>query len=139
MENAQTRKKIRKAVVALLTGRTKVGDEVEDSRAAKLFAQSKPTILIYARDEASSVVTITSRQRRRVLRLAIEIRHQAVKGLDDYLDEVSEEVEQIMKENSNLSGTAQSNALTETLIDVEQNGDKPIGAARLTYDLIYFN
>jgi hypothetical protein len=57
--------------------------------------------------------------------------------METTLDDVALEVENKIKSNPTLNRTVLSMNLVTTEMDVSSIGDKPIGAARLTYEAIY--
>ena len=137
-EQGSQRKRIRLAVVDRLTNRTAAKANVFDSRLVPFWPDDGPLVAVYARDEGSQVITTSPRERRRRLRLAIEVRFQG-KNLENILDEVADEIERIMDEDPGISGTATNSNLEETAISVDADGDSPVGAARLTYEVTYFH
>lgn len=135
----QKRKDIRHAVVNILKGQTKAGDRVYTNRVRSLFADSEPSILVYTRSEITTPREMGNKTLRRSLQLAIELRAEAKDGLDDLFDDLSDEVEQLLRAQYTLQDTCQNTLLTNVEFDESAAGDKIIGAARLTYDVIYFN
>lgn len=141
----QKRKAIRAHVLALLKHNTSVGEEVYANRFKTLSAGHEPTILIYALQEAASLISMAPEKKlSRKLSLGIEIRawdgQQKVpdSSLDDFLDDIAQEVETIMKANNRLLDSAASNVLKSTAFDVSVIGDRTMGALRLEYEVSYF-
>jgi hypothetical protein len=131
------RKKIRSAVVSMLMDSTDAGSNVFGSRAVPLWDIALPCILVYAREEVIQGISSHPAPAVRRLLLAVDIRVEANDSLDDVLDDISGQVETLFKEDPNLNSTVQDCNLVRVEMDVNAQNEKPLGAARLTYEVIY--
>lgn len=134
---AHPRTNIRQAIATILTGTTDAGSRVYATQVAQFWDIPLPAILIYARSEASSPVGRSPKSISRTLRIAVEVRAKADEAMDDALDAIALQVEQAIDAKPTLNGTVQSCALVSTEIDVNPAGEYPLGAIRLTYEVIY--
>jgi hypothetical protein len=128
---------IRSAVVTLLTNATSVGANVFKNRSVPLWDIPLPCILVYGKQEQAEALSHLPTPTVRKLELAIDIRAEATQTLDDTLDNLAAEVEAVMNANESLSGNVQSLNLQSTEIDIGTVNEKPVGAVRLTYEVIY--
>lgn len=133
------RKKIRNDIVARIkTASTASGLRVFSNRINQIFPQELPCVLVYARDESATVFDQSPLLYQRKLRIGIEIAAAAVTALDDFLDEQAELVEQAMIKDHKLGGLVEDILLTETDLTFSNEGEKPIGVCRLTYEVTYY-
>lgn len=128
---------IREAAVQILTGATAAGDRVIGNRVAPLWDMPLPVVLVYAREESVRSIGSRPKPMERRLQLAIQIVAKADADLDKTLDDVALQVEQAFEANPTLKRTALGTNLVSTELDVSAAGDEPVGAARLTYEVIY--
>lgn len=139
---ASQRKAIRQAVIATLqAANTVAGTRVFANRARPLFEAELPAILVYTKDEAAEIFNVAGPEYKRNLRLSLELVVQAGadQALDDLLDDFCEAVEQAMFNDANYYGGVSSDIyLGETEMDILTEGAKPIGAAKITLMLPYY-
>jgi len=129
---------IRNAVVDILKAAgTAAGDRVFGSRVEPLWDVTMPLILVYTRDEVSQAIGTMPKPMSRTVRVAIEARVSLTADVDTAMDDIALAIEQAIEADYKLKGTATSSNLTGTEIDVSPEGRKPIGAIRLTYEVIY--
>ncbi len=142
------REEIRAAVLAILEGISQVttgsGDaaisRIYTNRAKKLWPNELPAILIYTRSEASEIGVAAPRAYKRIMKLAIEIVCKGAEesNFDDTIDTISEDVEQRIFRNETLNGLVSDILLSDTEMDYVMEGDQPIGAAVLTFNVEYW-
>lgn len=133
------RKAIRTGAVSAISGHTDAGTRVYANRVLPLWEAQYPLILIYSRDESAEPISRFPTKNTRRLKLAIDIR-VAIEdgiGMDDELDKISKQVESAIEDDPTLGGTALSCNYQDTEMDASVDGKQPIGAARLTYEVIY--
>lgn len=121
----------------MLTNFTGAGANVFSARETTLWKPELPAILIYAREEHSEPLDTTTNSLKRKLSLAIEIRAESNSNLDDALDDIAVQVEGLMNADPTLQGKALNSLLIQTEIETSAESEKPIGAARLTYEVLY--
>jgi hypothetical protein len=138
------RKQIRDAVVARLTGLATTVDQVFAGRTRPLADEHAPTLLVYAREEASRFQAMggTGRPLERRLRLAVHGKVSlAATDPEDTLDTIALEVERaMMSGDETFGGLVESVVLTATDIAAEgpdDGGNRRRGDIRLTYDIEY--
>jgi len=133
------RKRIRHAVVAALLGNTDAGANVFASRVLPVDPKTEvPLILIYTQSESAELFNESPRELKRTLSIRIEIVARADDGVDDFVDDVSEQVEWIMSEHQTLSGSASDVLYTGTEIEFSREGDSIYCGCTLSYDVTYF-
>lgn len=149
-DKGRLRKLIRKKVVEILKGKTDAGDRVFPNATVPPWEEELPVILIYARTEPATELSMAPRELNRSLDLAIEIiakgpeenvdlqtPEPGVKTLEDILDDIAEQVECEMSRDDTLQDTCDDSVLTTTEFEFESVGALPIGSARLTYEVSY--
>lgn len=138
------RTKIREDVAALLSANLpKVDPRITDARisihrSTPLFAAKLPAILIYTRDERiESEPNADPGLRYRKLELSIEIITSGDKAAEE-ADSLAQAVEFVMETNETLGNTIEGIRHTGTEIDQDGEGDTPILAARLMFEVSYW-
>lgn len=138
------RTKIREDVAALLSANLpKVDPRITDARisihrSTPLFAAKLPAILIYTRDERiESEPNANPGLRYRKLELSIEIITSGDKAAEE-ADSLAQAVEFVMETNETLGNTIEGIRHTGTEIDQDGEGDTPILAARLMFEVSYW-
>src|SRR5215470_16309804 len=123
-----TRKLIRDAVAALVTGLPTTANRVFIGRTRPLGAGHLPTLLIYTTEEQSDrPMQGNPGGLGRDLLLAIEGRTSTATPPDDLLDAIAFEVE----------GQLRDTTLLRTTVDVTSDGERHTGAIRLEYHIRY--
>lgn len=135
---ASKRKIIRSNIAKALLNNTSAYDRVYESRTRKVPVEALPAILIYTREETSEIFSVSPRELKRVLSVAIEIAARADENLDDQLDDIAQEVEQILSEHQTLSDEVQDIVLSRTEIMYTAEGDSQHGSCVLTYEVTYY-
>lgn len=141
------RKLIRQEVARRLLGTpqsrpTAAGERVYPSRVIPLDGRGEdprlPAILVYTKRETVDRNYVSQWALKRILELAVEVAVVGDAGLDDALDDLCERIEELVAREPTLGGNAVGAVLSETEIDFEGEGDRPAGAARLTFEVTYF-
>jgi hypothetical protein len=148
---AHQRKQIRDAIVARLIGApdpqtdpetfaTAAGARVFANRAKPLFPSELPAILVYTKNETSQISNEAPREYNRGLVVQIEIVASALSAgsLDDALDALAEQVETAIFSEETFGGLVTDTILGETEMELLEEGEKPIGAARISLSMPYY-
>lgn len=145
------RQAIREAVVAALKNAAGVaaivGARVYPNRTELLRRPELPAIVVFTlaeRVDESSAQT-APRELERILTLAIECAVEEPleaepggKSVDDQLDDLAREVEKAMDADDTFGATAADSILTQTDVDLLEEGERRLGVMRLSYDLTYY-
>lgn len=138
---AHQRKLIRDAVIAKLkAANTSAGQRVYGNRAAQIFPNELPCILVYTKSEASEISIESPREYKRDLVVALELVAQAATedALDDVLDAFAEQVEAAIFNDETHGGLVSDTFLGETEMDILTEGEKPVGAAKISLTMPYY-
>jgi hypothetical protein len=146
---AHQRQLIREAVKAALVAQTgappayptAAGAHVYETRMVPFRKLELPAIAVYALEESVDPDSKNSapRELSRTLQLAIEGAAEAVDNIDDTLDSLAQQIERVMHADTTLSGTASDSILSDTSIDIADDGKKPLGVVRLVYTVTYYS
>lgn len=128
---------IRQAIVTTLTGAFPVNTAIFARRATPLWKVPYPVILVYVRQEDSLNLNVGDPTLKRTMHVGIEARQVANENLDDVLDALAKIIEDAIKADLTIGGTCINSDLLLTEIDVADDGEKPFGAIRLTYEILY--
>ena len=132
------RQQIRERVGTVLTGLTTTGSNVYQSRVYPLSASNLPGLLIYTLSETSEPDVMGVQQGvERLLTLAVEGYAKATGNLDDTLDTICKEVETAIAGDTKLNNLARNAFLTSTEIQLNGDGEQPIGVATMTFEVNY--
>lgn len=135
---SHVRTQIRDRIATLVTGLPVTGSSVYKMRKYALDDAKLPAICVYTTDESSSLITVGSRTLRRVINAMVEV---FVKGssttVSDTIDGICVSVEEAIAADFALNGLVKSCILTATETDVNIEGEKGIGTARLVYAIEY--
>lgn len=137
---AHVREQLRDRVITLVTGLTTTGTNVFRSRYYPMEASKLPGLAVYTINERSELDTMglgTTPTLERRLDLVIEGYAQALSDIDETLDDIALEVENAIGADSTLNSLCRDCYLTETSIKILGDGDKPIGAVRLVFEINY--
>lgn len=137
---AHYREQIRKAVVTAVTGLTTTGANVKDSPVFPLPDNTPPTICVYARtstaDYADGQLDCAPM---REVQVVIEGYAKANNSLADTLDDICSEVETAIFSNASLIALCPGGILLgEQNIDINAEGDEPLGKIEMNY-LFYYH
>ena len=107
-------------------------------RSTPLFAGKLPAILIYTRDERiEDQPNAVPGLRRRLLELSIEIIASGEAAAED-ADVLAQAVEAILDADETLGLLVEGTRLTRTEVDQGGEGDTPVLAARLLFEVSYW-
>lgn len=135
---------IREAVAALLSANLPKVDaritpaRISIHRSTPLFAGKLPAILIYTRDERiEEQPNADPGLRRRLLELSIEIIASGEAAAEE-ADVLAQAVEAILDADETLGLLVEGTRLTRTEVDQGGEGDTPVLAARLLFEVSYW-
>lgn len=135
---AHVRQQIRDRFATILTGLSGTGSNVYKMRRYALDDAKLPAIAIYSLQESSSLITIGARTLRRMLNVGVEIVAKGTStGISDTIDGYCVNVEEAVGNDFSLNGLAKSCVLTSSEIDVNVEGEKALGTARLVFSVEY--
>ena len=135
---AHVRQSIRDNVVTAVTGLTTTGTNVFRSRVYPLGENRLPALCIYTAAEEVEYNRLNQpRDVDRTVEIVIEAYVRAVSNYDTTLDTICVEVEAAMAADVTRGGSAKDCKLAQTEFDFSDEGDRPIGTARLTYAIDY--
>lgn len=97
-----------------------------------------PAVLVYTADESSRMITIGTRTLRRVINVMVEV---LAKGssitVHNTIDGYCVSLEEAIAADFTLNGLAKSCILTATETDVNIEGERAVGSARMVYAVEY--
>ncbi len=134
------RQDIRDAIVAqLVEAETSAGARVLKTRLEPVRTSQLPCLAVYTEDETvdPSTASTAPRELKRIVRVAITAFTVATENVDDALDDLALEVETAMDVDLNLDETAFDSVLLSTEYDLKMEGERPLGAIRLVYRVVY--
>jgi hypothetical protein len=132
------RQQIRERIVQEVTGLQTTGSTVYETR---IYPHDVlPSLAVYTlRDQVVEPQTL-GKQVHRMLRVAIEARAKPADGgatVDDQLDTICAEVEAAIMDDPTLGSMVQTIELVETEIEVSGTLERPVGVARMLWDVTY--
>ena len=127
---AHVRQQVRERAGTILTGLSLTGSNVFESRLYPLIDADLPCILITTDGEEIIESTISGVVQRSIL-LNIAIKDKLTTDLDDRIDAISIEVETAIANDT--SAILRNSALVDVEIELDPDGDQPIGTAKLLY------
>lgn len=134
------RKTIRDAVVTILTNASIVATgQVYSNRRFRIDEDSLPALNVYSATETSVPANNTQTTYLRTLTLIIMAvaENKASEAIDDSMDALALAVENAMKADLQLAGTAIDNSLTATDFVEDETGQITAGQIALTYQVKY--
>ncbi len=135
---AHKRKEIRAYIKTELAELAGMAAKVFSNRPTPTWDVELPALFVYTLLEGGEPTADNGPSpSKRKLSLAIEVRVQADENLDDTIDDLAELVEGKITADPTLGGNAARASYVSTEIDVAAQGERPIGAARLTYEVEY--
>lgn len=133
------RKRIRAAALAALTSLTTTGANAFASRVHPLQDSELPGLRISTPDEQVVAQTFTPNTlQERTLQLVVEACVKAVSGYEDTADLIVKEVETALAANQTLGGLCHSVQLREISTELSGDAERPIAAATMTFDVVYY-
>ena len=123
-----------------LTGLTTTGANVFQSRIRPVEAASLPCLLVHSRSETVEGASIHSpRPLNRTVTIEVAAVARATADLDDTLDGICKEVEiALAAVPSALRTLCEDIVLQSTDIELSDDAEKPVGVARMSYQVNYF-
>lgn len=134
------RELIRKAIATAVTGLTTTGADVFTSRLYPYEDDDLPNLSVYVARDPETVEDeddVMGSYQIRVLPVEIVARVKATTELDDQLDDICAEVETALVGSATVKALVKSLRLVSTEIDMDNEGEKPVGAARMEWEVIY--
>ncbi|MBI9079190.1 MAG: hypothetical protein JEY79_05560 [Pseudodesulfovibrio sp.] len=130
---------IRDKAKELLLDNTLAGIRVYRSRVKPYAAKKLPAIGVYLNGGPADHGGRSPRRYKREEDLVIEIVAAELvdTDVDQFLDDLSEQVENIFLADETMSGTVWDCELTDTDLRPTKNGDRVFGSARLTFRVTY--
>jgi len=131
------RQQIREAAAALLTGLNTTGPRVYQSRVKVLADNELPCLVVLTNSEQIDRLDISpDPQLERSLDLVVLAKAKHTADLDDKLDTIIKEVE-IAANNTTLGGLISSIQLSSIEVELNGEGEKPVGQATMTFNITY--
>ena len=132
------RQSIRDNVVTATTGLSTTGSNVFRTRVYPLESGNLPGLCVYANAEVSEVDTLAStRGLERTVDIVVDAYVRAIANYDTSLDTICGEVEAALATGVTRGGNAKETNLVSTDIEYSDDGDRPIGMARMTFAVVY--
>ena len=132
------RKQIRTASAIAVTSLTTTGANVFKTRFYPQETANLPCLLVYTLEEETEPASMgNTGTLERTVTLAIEAVVKATETLDDTLDKICKEVEIALMADPTLGGLAKDSYIMSTEIDEDVVGEKPVGVARMEFNVIY--
>jgi hypothetical protein len=132
------RHQIREAVVAQLLGATAAEERVFPTRFVPWKKLALPGIAVYALEETVEAVRTLPRELVRSLRIEVLAVVSGTEQVDDAVDALALEIETALHADPSFGGTAEDSLLSSTQIGTDEDQGRPLGAARLVYDVRYY-
>lgn len=132
---AHQRKTIRDQVVTTLTGLTTTGSNVFNSRVYPNEQSKLPLLNIYSLSEASELDATGGLLR--TMDLVVEGFAQANSNIENTMDTIAKEVEEALGADHTLNSTCTTHSLSSTEINLNNEGNLPLGVVRLVFSVIY--
>ena len=138
------RRVIREAIQAILQGDTRVTSivpaaDIHTNLFRPLPDEKLPAIIIYANNEGSDHRETAPRELKRQVRIMIELQATSkVRGTDDFLDDLADEVEQVLFEDVTLNDTADDSWLFSSEFGSGGESRTEIGALVLGFMVEYY-
>tara|TARA_B100000131_G_scaffold322373_1_gene376096 strand:+ start:2412 stop:2852 length:441 start_codon:yes stop_codon:yes gene_type:complete len=134
---AHARQTIRERFVTLVTGLSTTGSNVFDTRLYNLTQDNLPALVVVAENETSELDEVSPGALIRNLEIICECFVEQNNDIEDTMDNICEEVEEAIGADPTLNGTSILCELTTTEIEYSSLGEKPIGTARMVFNVSY--
>ena len=135
------RKYLRKKIQQLLKDANipGVGQDVFSMRSIPTGVDSLPLILLYPKNETLDRFDEAPKRYRRSLDMIIEIQtvHDDDELLTDEMDDLAAKVEQVIEDDIVIEADVEHIELKTVAYDTEGDGQSPIGAVKMTYEIEY--
>jgi hypothetical protein len=135
---AHQRKSIRDEIAAALVGKTDAGDRVYANRVLPHRKLRLPAISIYTLSESATDNLSAPREYQRKMVLAVEAAVSSLDDVDDTVDVLAEQIEIAMDAEPTFGGVCSDCKMTGTEVEVLMDGDRPVGALRISYEVTYY-
>lgn len=139
---------IREAIKAALTTPpiSGIGTRVFTNRMRKVYPDEMPAVVIYTKSESAEIYIAAPREYKRTMKVAIEVFDKfddagettLEDDVDDRLDALAEQIEQRLYKDETLGGKVSDLKFSDSESDFMPEGEQPIGALRMTFDVEYF-
>ncbi len=130
------RQQIRDRAVIELTGLTTTGSNVFPVRLFPLAQTTLPALCIFTDIEEIDMSALGPTTLERRMNLVIKGIARQAADIEDVLDNIAEEVEIALSED--LNGLCKACNLVQTSFEFSEEGDNPIGAIQLVYEVMYY-
>ena len=135
---AHVRQSIRDNVVTTVTGLSTTGSRVFRTRVYPLETGNLPGLCVWTSTEDSTVSTLTApKYLDREVEVIVEAYVRGTANYDNTLDTICSEVEAAMAGDLDRGDNAKDTFLTRTELEFSDEGDQPIGMARMTFTVEY--
>ena len=136
---SHARETIRKAIVTSITGLTTTGTRVYSNYMYPYEDSTLPNLSLYVAHEPEEVADDLEMGTHdlRSLPFRVSARAKANSDLDDSLDDMCAEVETAIIGNAALAAYVKTIQLVSTTIEMDNEGEKPVGVARMEWVIIY--
>ena len=132
------RQSIRDNVVTTVTGLSTTGSRVFRTRVYPLETGNLPGLCVWTSTEDSTVSTLTApKYLDREVEVIVEAYVRGTANYDNTLDTICSEVEAAMAGDLDRGDNAKDTFLTRTELEFSDEGDQPIGMARMTFTVEY--
>lgn len=128
---------IRKAVAALLKGKTVAGQRVFTSRVEAFGAHHLPAISVYTTDEDADTGDTSPRRYTRTTDVVVQAVFDVDKDLDDAMDAMALQLEAVLLADPSWGGVADDSVLTKSAMYLAETGRSDLGCLALTFRAEY--
>jgi len=128
---------IRKAVAALLAGKTAAGQNVYTSRVEAFGSRHLPAISIYTTDEDADTGDTSPRRYTRTPDVVVQAVFEVDEHLDDAMDAMSLQIEAVLLAEPTWGGVADDSVLVKSAMYLAENGRSEFGCLSLTFRAEY--
>lgn len=128
---------IRKAVAALLKGKTAAGQSVYTSRVEAFGSRHLPAISVYTTDEDADTGDTSPRRYTRTPDVVVQAVFEVDEHLDDAMDAMALQLEAVLLPDPSWGGVADDSVLTKSAMFLAENGRSEFGCLALTFRAEY--
>lgn len=136
------RQQIREAAATLLTGLTTTGARVFQSRVKVLADNELPCLVVLTNNETvENISSDADPIYERSLDLQVIAKAKQTDNLDDKLDTIMKEVETAIHASvsaNTLSNLCKGISLSSIEVELNGEGEKPVGQATMTFNVTYY-
>ena len=132
------RQNIRDNIITTVTGLTTTGSRVYRSRVYPLAHAKLPGLCVYTSNEDSAPSTLSApKDLDRDVEVIVEAYVRGTSNYDNTLDTICSEVEAAMAGDLDRGNNAKDTFLNRTEFEFSDEGDQPVGMARMTFTVEY--